>query len=254
MVMAKVQETGLWRHESVEGSGVYMRTLYTSALAAATLALAASVAAPAAAVNFQGSYSIDANQGNEADGNGLFVNTQKLNPQNLNFDLDYVGDTYTRNLFLIWTEESTVNVGEDDVAAPITVNFAFTVPEVFGGPLNGETNGSSTWGGFLGLFNTQTGEVTWENPAVLAFNGGQLQIDLSNVNFNSHTSFLGLGGLEDGKHAKKYGAKVEATFTLLDPVQNPGGAVPEPATWAMMITGFGFAGAMLRQQRRRLAA
>jgi hypothetical protein len=32
----------------------------------------------------------------------------------------------------------------------------------------------------------------------------------------------------------------------------PGGAVPEPASWALMIAGFGMAGAMLR--RRRLAA
>ncbi|WP_414899518.1 PEPxxWA-CTERM sorting domain-containing protein [Sphingomonas flavalba] len=38
-------------------------------------------------------------------------------------------------------------------------------------------------------------------------------------------------------------------FTLL------GNAVPEPATWAMMVLGFGFAGAALRKGRRmRLAA
>ena len=35
--------------------------------------------------------------------------------------------------------------------------------------------------------------------------------------------------------------------TLLAP---PTGAVPEPATWALMIGGFGMAGAMLRRQRR----
>ncbi|WP_293675932.1 PEPxxWA-CTERM sorting domain-containing protein [uncultured Phenylobacterium sp.] len=32
-----------------------------------------------------------------------------------------------------------------------------------------------------------------------------------------------------------------------------GGAVPEPATWAMMIMGFGFAGATLRRRGRALA-
>ena len=31
-------------------------------------------------------------------------------------------------------------------------------------------------------------------------------------------------------------------------------AVPEPATWAMLITGFGLAGATLRQRRRQTAA
>ena len=30
-----------------------------------------------------------------------------------------------------------------------------------------------------------------------------------------------------------------------------GGAVPEPATWAMMLMGFGALGTVLRQQRRR---
>ncbi|HEY9234280.1 MAG TPA: PEPxxWA-CTERM sorting domain-containing protein, partial [Phenylobacterium sp.] len=32
-----------------------------------------------------------------------------------------------------------------------------------------------------------------------------------------------------------------------------GGAVPEPATWAMMITGFGLAGAAIRRRRGALA-
>lgn len=35
--------------------------------------------------------------------------------------------------------------------------------------------------------------------------------------------------------------------------QMPSSAVPEPATWAMMITGFGIAGAAVRRKRRQLA-
>jgi hypothetical protein len=34
----------------------------------------------------------------------------------------------------------------------------------------------------------------------------------------------------------------------------PGAVVPEPATWALMITGFGAAGAMLRRRRRETLA
>ncbi|HEX5379449.1 MAG TPA: PEPxxWA-CTERM sorting domain-containing protein [Phenylobacterium sp.] len=37
-------------------------------------------------------------------------------------------------------------------------------------------------------------------------------------------------------------------------VRNAGGAVPEPATWAMMICGFGMAGAALRRRRLAVAA
>jgi hypothetical protein len=34
----------------------------------------------------------------------------------------------------------------------------------------------------------------------------------------------------------------------------PGGAVPEPAAWALMITGFGLAGALVRRRRAAIAA
>lgn len=40
----------------------------------------------------------------------------------------------------------------------------------------------------------------------------------------------------------------------VDNIQLSTGAVPEPATWAMMITGFGMAGTMLRRRRMVAAA
>lgn len=36
--------------------------------------------------------------------------------------------------------------------------------------------------------------------------------------------------------------------------RDPFGAVPEPASWAMLVTGFGLTGAAIRQRRRRLTA
>lgn len=44
---------------------------------------------------------------------------------------------------------------------------------------------------------------------------------------------------------------IEVDFT---PFPFPGVAVPEPATWMMMIIGFGFAGAAMRRQKIKLAA
>jgi hypothetical protein len=34
---------------------------------------------------------------------------------------------------------------------------------------------------------------------------------------------------------------------------NPGGEVPEPATWAMMILGFGGVGGLMRRRRETMA-
>ena len=56
----------------------------------------------------------------------------------------------------------------------------------------------------------------------------------------------------------KYGAQSGARlYRTSDPCSNCGGGggnqVPEPATWAMMILGFGGVGAMLRRRRTALA-
>ncbi|MDR6788218.1 hypothetical protein J2Y58_001576 [Sphingomonas sp. BE138] len=65
----------------------------------------------------------------------------------------------------------------------------------------------------------------------LSLDRGALTIDLSNVDFLDSSSFQ---------------------VNLNAPVTPPTGAVPEPATWAMMILGFGVVGAALR--RRKTAA
>lgn len=44
------------------------------------------------------------------------------------------------------------------------------------------------------------------------------------------------------------------TMSLTETITQGGGAVPEPATWALMILGFGSAGAALRRRRGALAA
>lgn len=56
---------------------------------------------------------------------------------------------------------------------------------------------------------------------------------------------------EEGEFGTCYG---ENTGASTGTVERLGGAVPEPATWALMIGGFGLAGATLRRRRAAMAA
>jgi hypothetical protein len=67
--------------------------------------------------------------------------------------------------------------------------------------------------------------------------------------FVSHT-----GPLLDGGTGVDVAYKVTALGYLPTPVGVDNGGVPEPATWAMMMLGFGGLGAALRMRRRALAA
>ncbi len=211
-----------------------MRKFLTVAAAAATLA---TFAAPAqAAIVFAGDHSVTVNQVEP----GLVLNTQEI-ASTLNFSLD-LGETETIALFKLYTLEGSVNL--DDLAPkPITVGFTFTLPEVFGGSIGGSTVGDY----FYGVLDK--GVVTWANGGSQTFNfgnGGQLLVDLDDAVFNEATFWELYADLHPGKGAA---AKIKADFTL---TQLPS-AVPEPATWAMMIAGFGLAGSALRRRRETVA-
>lgn len=79
------------------------------------------------------------------------------------------------------------------------------------------------------------------NSYITAYSGAGYQSNLTGYGpVRSEITFISETG--------KYGTKsAHQSFAFAS------GAVPEPATWAMMITGFGFAGAMLRRRRLVLA-
>ena len=187
------------------------------------------LAAPAiSATTFKGSYNITANNpGNP----GLEIKTQELaDPFSFTLNLN---QSVTFDLFRIWTEETSVNAfppnNDDVIARPISVAFTFVQPVGPGGAVTGTTNG-------VNLIVTHYGKLDWANGGVQTFafgNNNVLKVKLDNVTFNK-----GLFGLAPGK---AHGANVSATFTLT--------AVPESATWAMMIGGFGLAGVAVRRRR-----
>lgn len=64
-----------------------------------------------------------------------------------------------------------------------------------------------------------------------------------------------VGGYESDNHTVgHFLTKGTGTSVPLSPGSFPAGAVPEPATWAMMIAGFGMVGASLRRRSRTAVA
>ena len=76
-------------------------------------ALAAGLALPASAATFTGGWTVDYN----AFDPGLVVEVTPGSGGGTTPDLA-VGDSYTFDLFRIWTDETSVNAGEDTTPAP----------------------------------------------------------------------------------------------------------------------------------------
>jgi len=212
----------------------------------ATAGLAFTASAANATVFTLDSFNVAAHS---TDAAGLEVEILKLQTTPLTFDLGGGADPQTHDLFLIWTDETSVNNGEDTVAKPISVAFTFSdpFPNVVD-PVTGDTVGQRK------LFGTfQNGLLTWDGPAQLTWGNGNT--GLMTITLNGGQFSNGIGGLNglpiDLLPNSAFGLKVSATF---DWDRDPTGAVPEPATWALMIGGFGLAGAALRRRRTLTAA
>ncbi len=143
------------------------------------------------------------------------------------------GESFAVDLLNIGTSEGSVNLFEDTNPYPISVGFDFTNPAgAAGSAINGTSYGFIIPFTSCGLFAGGCGRVSWGSPSVFNFgNGGQFSLGLSDVNFGTPGS-----------------SNVRGTFTLLSD-STP--AVPEPATWAMMLIGFGVVGGTMRSRRRQ---
>ena len=118
-----------------------------------------------------------------------------------------------------------------------------------------------TWCVYTGNFSV-TFTAHWDNPD---YNGG-LGVDIVSQfspNNNASGGFVGWEGLDpSGLAETDYDdhsgtpTGVLANVYVGDPNGgfNPNGGVPEPTTWALMLTGFLGAGAALRSRRRALTA
>ncbi len=207
-----------------------MRILLSLAASAAAVCMATA----AGATTYIATYNVSAYGGNS----GLEIETSYDAANPFSKTLNGNGATTTFDLFDIWTDEGSLN-GSDLQHKDITVNFHFTAPGIQNGSVTGDTFGLN------GQINE--GKVTWDGPLTLNFGATTLKIALSDETFNDRwDSFHNTDSLYGGSWKQ---ADVKATLTQTVNVAG----VPEPASWALMIGGFGMAGAALRR-RRTLAA
>jgi PEP-CTERM motif len=217
-----------------------MRKIYLAGAAVAGLAFAA---ASAHATEFAGTWTLTELGSSDP---GLVVGaTQTTGAFDIaNGVLDASHPKTTVNLFDLYTDESSIQ-SDDEQPLNIQLTFTFATPSpTSGGVINGSTVGQET---FFGIF--QDGSLSWADKGVTDVNFGNDLSGLLKIKVNGGQFNAGILGLDPGPYA---GLDVGATF---DWVNDPtGGGVPEPASWALMIGGFGMAGATLRRRRATVVA
>lgn len=163
-----------------------------------------------------------------------------------------------------------VNTNTNLVGSPFSFDvqgatFTLSASTSFSAPLSVQTSDTgefSSFGGFAGIPVTPSSSFT--NRGTVQYGpgvfGGYASFDsLTNVNFSNGENFLGFRALvgDDAYYGfvfttngilNGYGFETSANTVITATTA----AVPEPATWAMMIGGFAFAGSVLR--RRKSAA
>jgi len=202
-----------------------MRTTIFAAAAASVMAIGLGVATPAAAAkgDFLGGCALTDLVTTNANACGGFYQGNLLS----NSPTDVAIQTSAlAALGLVW--DGTLEEAQLTLNSP-TINFVT--------PLNGLTYIGVHWG---------KGGGQDQGPKNVS--GGATAFYRLNLGPNDNLDTI----------LSKYGAQSGARlYRTADPCRDCGGGggneVPEPATWAMMIMGFGGVGAMLRRRRTALA-
>jgi opacity protein-like surface antigen len=100
-----------------------------------------------------------------------------------------------------------------------------------------------------------TGLSTYGSADQKLFTTGAEPLDFNGISYNTETlgafniGFVNGNGLMRGSEVQNPSGTIEGAHDIT--FSATAGAVPEPASWALMIMGFGGVGAMLRSGKRR---
>jgi hypothetical protein len=146
------------------------------------------------------------------------------------------------------TNSSAVVSGKTNDFGPTpAMTFVTVSPFIF-------ANGNSIFftsaiGDFNGTFNTVDADGLPANRVLSGYALGTFTPSGIYSGFDSGLASLTLSFTQNGE-----GGAISGGFTLSTPPSPPPSVVPEPASWAMLIAGFGLTGAAMRRRRSAVAA
>jgi hypothetical protein len=116
----------------------------------------------------------------------------------------------------------------------LTVNFT-------GATLNVDSNGGSA-----SLINT-------DPTSTISYSSNFLTLpDFDTKSFSlAFTGLLPFFQIADNGFGSNFDANIAGSFSGTPGGEGPGGVIPEPATWAMLVIGFGLTGATMRRRSGR---
>ncbi|MDB5454321.1 MAG: sorting protein [Caulobacteraceae bacterium] len=203
-------------------------------------------------------------------GNWTLTVADNSDPGHLKIFTDSTGNIFSNeltddtpsyvDLFKIWTNESSIE--PDDLNdTTLTLTFNFDSPVDNNGPVvvGGASSGYAVFGGFF-----QGGQLIWDDGGVaqLQWGSGPNLVDPGRMTLTVNGGVFNDGGFWTtdrncnfiGRNCqpKQEALGVAAEFHWdNDPTFS---AAPEPATWGLLIGGFGLTGVALRRRRGALVA
>ncbi len=229
---------------------IHMRKLLASVALAAALSSGAAKASVVLSDNFDGEHG-----GTSALNYAGFANWDVTGKVDLVRQADYGINCVTGSCVDL---DGTTGPGKITTKSSYSFNVGDTVTLTWALSGNQRGGGADNFlAGFVFGGATQTDNVTFFGTNFGSFNGSSLNGTLLGVASSyawTTSSFSFVAGSAGTLKAYLGTESADNVGPVVDNVSlSITGGVPEPATWAMMILGFGFAGAALRRRRAAFA-